>query len=66
MRHRYSCTLAAAAFDYAENVSTVIVMERFPDRVAVFEWLAPLFTVTKWGLLAASFALLAAGVAWVA
>jgi hypothetical protein len=60
--------IAAGVFDYLENVSTVVVMSRYPERSPVVEWLAPLFTVSKWTLLSASFVLLAVGLvvaAWV-
>lgn len=51
----------AALFDYLENVATSLVMGRYPDRTAVVDVLAPMFTLLKWLFLAGSFALLFAG-----
>jgi hypothetical protein len=50
-----------ALFDYLENVSTSLVLGRYPNPTAVVDVLAPLFTLLKWGFLAGSFALLFAG-----
>lgn len=52
-----------AAFDYLENISTSVVMLRYPDPTAVLDLLAPVFTGLKWLSLAVSFALLAIGLA---
>jgi len=52
----------AALFDYLENVSASLVMLRYPNRTAVVDMLAPVFTLVKWVVLGASFALLFAGV----
>jgi hypothetical protein len=54
--------LLGALFDYLENLSTSLVMLRYPDQTAVVDLLAPLFTALKWGFLGASFALLLAGI----
>ena len=54
--------LLAAVFDYLENLSTSLVMLRYPDRTAVVDVLAPTFTALKWGLLGASFLLLFGGI----
>jgi hypothetical protein len=51
-----------ALFDYLENTSTSLVLGRYPNPTVVFDVLAPVFTSLKWGALAASFALLFAGV----
>ncbi len=51
-----------ALFDYLENISTSLVMGRYPNPTAVVDVLAPVFTLLKWAFLAASFALLLAGV----
>ncbi len=53
--------LLGTIFDYLENVSTSLVMFRYPDQTMVVDVLAPLFTVVKWGLLGASFVLLLGG-----
>jgi hypothetical protein len=54
--------LFGALFDYLENVSTSLVMARYPDQTAVVATLAPVFTMLKWILLGVSFALLVAGI----
>jgi hypothetical protein len=53
--------LVAALFDYLENLSTSVVMLRYPAQTAVVDILAPLFTALKWGLLSAAFVLLVVG-----
>jgi hypothetical protein len=54
--------LLGALFDYLENLSTSLVMLRYPDQTAVVDLLAPLFTALKWGLLGAAFVLLFGGI----
>jgi hypothetical protein len=54
--------LLGALFDYLENVSTSLVMGRYPAQTPVVDLLAPLFTALKWGLLGVSFLLLLVGV----
>jgi len=51
----------AALSDLLENLSTSLVMTRYPERTAVADVLAPIFTVVKWTLVGASFMLLLAG-----
>ena len=51
-----------ALFDYLENVSTSLVMLRYPDQTAVVDILAPVFTLLKWVFVGGSFVLLSAGV----
>lgn len=53
--------LLAALFDYLENVSTSVVMLRYPAQTAVVDLLAPVFTLFKWSTLGAAFLLLALG-----
>ena len=53
--------LLGALFDYLENLSTSLVMLRYPDQTAVVDALAPVFTALKWGFLGASFLLLVVG-----
>jgi hypothetical protein len=55
--------LLGAAFDYLENLSTSVVMLRYPARTAVVDGLAPLFTLVKWGFVGGSTVLLVIGVA---
>jgi hypothetical protein len=50
--------LLAMAFDYLENISTSVVMARYPDPTPVAAWLAPVLTLTKWLFVGASFLLL--------
>jgi hypothetical protein len=57
--------LLGALFDYLENLSTSLVMLRYPSQTAVVDLLAPVFTGLKWGFLAASFVLLLGGNAFV-
>jgi hypothetical protein len=54
--------LLGALFDYLENLSTSLVMLRYPDQTAVVDLLAPVFTALKWGFLGASFVLLVGGI----
>ncbi|MBN1149545.1 MAG: hypothetical protein JXA78_19950, partial [Anaerolineales bacterium] len=59
--------LAALLFDYLENLSTSLVMLRYPARTPVIDVLAPVFTLVKWLFVGCSFVLLLAGalvVAW--
>lgn len=55
--------LLGALFDYLENLSTSLVMLRYPAQTAVVDWLAPIWTLIKWILVYGSFALLVIGVA---
>lgn len=48
-------------FDYLENISTSVVMIRYPNPTAVVDILAPIFTFTKWLLVGGSFVLLLLG-----
>ena len=50
-------------FDYLENLSTSIVMARYPAQTAIIDSLAPFFTLFKWIFIAGSFVLLVVGVA---
>jgi hypothetical protein len=54
--------LLGALFDYLENLSTSLLMLRYPDQTAVVDLLAPVFTALKWSLLGASFVLLFGGI----
>jgi len=49
--------------DYMENVSTSVVMLRYPNRTPVVDTLAPIFTGVKWVFVGASFVLLVVGMA---
>jgi hypothetical protein len=51
-----------ALFDYLENLSTSLVMLRYPHQTAVVDILAPVFTSMKWVFVSGSFVLLFAGV----
>lgn len=52
-----------ALFDYGENLSTSLVMARYPARTAVVDLLAPGLTLVKWLFVNGSFVLLALGIA---
>jgi hypothetical protein len=54
--------LLGTLFDYLENLSTSMVMLRYPQQTPVVDLLAPLFTALKWGSLGVSFFLLFAGI----
>jgi len=54
--------LLGTLFDYLENLSTSLVMLRYPDQTAVVDLLAPVFTALKWSFLGASFVLLFGGI----
>ena len=42
-------------FDYLENLSTSLVVVRYPDQTPIVDWLAGVFTCVKWTFIAASF-----------
>jgi hypothetical protein len=48
-------------FDYLENLSTSLVMLRYPARTPIVDLLAPAFTLVKWALVGGSFLLLLVG-----
>lgn len=50
-------------FDYLENISTSVVMARFPAQTGVIDFLATIFTPIKWTLVVLSFILLLTGLA---
>jgi len=49
-------------FDYLENLSTSLVMWRYPLRTAFIDSLAGVFTLIKWILISGAFVLLVAGI----
>lgn len=49
-------------FDYGENMSTSLVMARYPARTPVVDVLAPTFTAVKWIFVNGSFVLLLFGI----
>lgn len=51
--------LAGVLFDYLENISTSIVMLRYPEEIWLAANLASIFTMVKWISLGMSFAILA-------
>jgi hypothetical protein len=55
--------VVGALFDYLENVSTSLVMLRYPDLTPIADVLAPIFTLAKWVVLGGSFVLLFIGIA---
>ncbi|MGD8814637.1 MAG: hypothetical protein PVI78_09200 [Anaerolineales bacterium] len=54
--------ILGVVFDYLENISTSLVMARYPDPTAVADSMAAVFTMVKWVLVAGSFALLLLGI----
>jgi hypothetical protein len=54
--------LAAMALDFLENISTSIVMARYPAETPLIAALAPLFTLLKWVLVGGSMLLVVVGV----
>ena len=54
--------LLGALFDYLENVSTSVVMVRYPSPTAVVDVLAGVFTLIKWIFVGGGFVLLLTGV----
>ncbi len=54
--------LFGALFDYLENLSTSLVMARYPDLTPVVDTLAGYFTLVKWVLVTASFVILLFGI----
>jgi hypothetical protein len=61
---RYANLLPVAGmlFDYLENISTSLVMIRYPEQTPVIDTLAAIFTMFKWTFIAASFLLLIVGI----
>lgn len=58
--------LAGIALDFLENLSTSLVMFRYPNHTQVVDALAPVFTFSKWLTLGAGFVLLLVGmIIWV-
>ena len=49
---------AGAMFDYLENISTSLVLGRYPAQTPVVDVLAPVFTLVKWFFVNGSFVLL--------
>ena len=47
--------LFGVIFDFLENISSVIVMHKYPVEMVFFANLAPIMTLIKWGLIGISF-----------
>jgi len=45
-------------FDYLENISTSLVMGRYPAQTPILDWLAGIFTAFKWITIGGSFVIL--------
>ncbi|MEN9562343.1 MAG: hypothetical protein RIR73_587, partial [Chloroflexota bacterium] len=52
---------AGAVFDYLENISTSLVLGRYPAESPVIDVLAPVFTLIKWLFVNGSFVILIIG-----
>ena len=48
--------------DYLENISTSLVIYRYPAQTLIIDWLAGLFTTMKWLLIGGSFVVLTVGI----
>jgi hypothetical protein len=57
--------LLAMILDYLENISTSIVMARYPAQTVLVDSLATVFTPAKWLFVGVSFILLLIGIAFV-
>ncbi len=55
---------AAMFLDFGENITVSLVMTRFPEPPGISGSLAPLFTASKWLVIALAFAVLIACAAW--
>jgi hypothetical protein len=55
--------LLGVLFDLLENISTSVVMLRYPQPTRVIDTLAPTFTLVKWVFVFGSFGLLLVGIA---
>jgi hypothetical protein len=53
--------LLGMLLDYLENISTSVVMARYPDATPIVVLLAPVFTLAKWVFVGGSFLLLLIG-----
>ena len=53
--------IPGALFDYLENVSTSLVMLRYPEKTGVVDGIATVFTMVKWVFVSLSFILLLIG-----
>ncbi len=53
--------IPGAIFDYLENVSTSVVMVRYPAQTGVLDGIATVFTMAKWVFIYLSFVLLLIG-----
>jgi len=54
--------ILAMLFDFFENISTSLIMSRYPEQTTVIDSLAPVFTFIKWLFVALSFVILVIGV----
>ena len=61
LRRTNLAPLLGMLFDYLENLATSLVMARFPAQTPIIDFLAPIFTLLKWGLISTSFVLLLLG-----
>jgi hypothetical protein len=49
-------------FDFLENITASLVMARYPNMTPVVDWLAPIFSITKWIFVYGSFVILLASI----
>lgn len=62
-QHANLVPLLGMLFGYLENIAASVVMVRYPASTGVTGALAPVFTMLKWSVIGASFALLIFGLA---
>jgi hypothetical protein len=53
--------LFAVLFDFLENITTSLVMFRYPVQTPIIDFLAPSFTLLKWTFVSLSFLMLLTG-----
>jgi hypothetical protein len=58
LRNANLAPILGMLFDFLENLTTSLVMVRYPAKTIMVDVLAPIFTFLKWILIGASFALL--------
>jgi hypothetical protein len=56
--------ILAMVFDYLENISTSLVMWRYPEKIVGVAAIAPIFTLVKWTLLTVAILSLILGVVY--
>jgi hypothetical protein len=50
--------MLAFLLDFLENFSNILIMARYPDPTPIIDWLAPIFTLSKWAMVGGSMMIL--------